>query len=203
LARPREFDQSTALDAATQCFWAAGYAATSVRELGESMGLSQASVYNAFGGKRALFTQCLDHYLDATMRARITRLEQSLPPRLAIETFLHEIVERSLESRLGCMLANTALEVAPHDTAIAAIIAERMSELESFFRRCTEAGQRDGTIAASVDPIATAQLLLTTVMGLRVLARGYPQRELLEGAARQALSVLGSPTTPLTERNTP
>ncbi len=203
MARPRAFDQSTALDAATQRFWAAGYAATSVRDLGESMGLSQASVYNAFGDKRALFTQCLDHYLDANMRARITRLEPSLPPRQAIETFLHEIVERSLENRLGCMLANAAQEVAPHDTVIAAIIAERMGELESFFRRCTEAGQRAGAIAASVDPIATAQLLLTTVMGLRVLARGYPLRDLLEGAARQALSVLGSPTTQPTERNTP
>ena len=87
-------------------FWAAGYAATSVRDLGDAMGLGQASVYNAFGDKRALFTQCLDRYLDANMRARIARVEKTLPPRQAIETFLTEIVERSLESRLGCLLAN-------------------------------------------------------------------------------------------------
>jgi hypothetical protein len=30
------------------------------------------------------------------------------------------------------------------------------------------------------------------VMGLRVLARGFPNRAVLEGAARQALSVLGA-----------
>ena len=170
-----------------------GFAGTSVRDLGDAMGLGQASVYNAFGDKRALFTRCLDRYLDTNMRARIARIENALPPRQAIETFLMEIVERSLESRLGCMLANAALEVAPHDRGIADVVAERMGELEAFFRRCVIAGQRDGDISPGLDPADTARLLLTTVMGLRVLARGFPDRALIEGAARQALSMLDTP----------
>ena len=176
-----------------QRFWAAGYAATSVRDLGDAMGLGQASVYNAFGDKRTLFTQCLDRYLDANMRARIARVEKTLPPRQAIETFLSEIVERSLENRLGCLLVNSALEVAPHDPDIADIVAVRMGELEAFFRRCVIAGQRDGSVSLDVDAKDGARLLLTTVMGLRVLARGHPERAVLEGAARQALSMLGKP----------
>lgn len=193
MPRPREFDEGVVLDAAMRCFWADGFAGTSVRDLGDAMGLGQASVYHAFGDKRALFTQCLDRYLDANMRARIARVESSLPPRQAIETFLMEIVERSLENRLGCLLANAALEVAPHDPGIALVVAERMGELEAFFRRCVVAGQRDGGISPDIDPADTARLFLTTVMGLRVLARGFPNRAVLEGAARQALSVLGKP----------
>jgi TetR/AcrR family transcriptional repressor of nem operon len=193
LARPREFDEATAIEAAMRRFWADGYAATSVRDLGDAMGLGQASVYNAFGDKRTLFTQCLDHYLDANMRARIARVETTLPPREAIEAFLSEIVDRSLESRLGCLLANAALEIAPHDTTIAAVVAARLAELEAFFRRCVIAGQHDGSISPDVDASDVAQLLLTTVMGLRVLARGHPQRAVLEGAARGALSLLGKP----------
>lgn len=176
-----------------RCFWAAGYAATSVRDLGDAMGLGAASLYNAFGDKRTLFTQCLDRYLDANMRARITRVEKILPPRQAIETFLTEIVERSLENRLGCLLANAALEVAPHDPDIADVVAERMGELEAFFRRCVVAAQNDGSISPDINPVDAARLLLTTVMGLRVLARGYPNRAVLESAARQALSLLGEP----------
>jgi TetR/AcrR family transcriptional regulator, transcriptional repressor for nem operon len=187
LARPREFDEDVALEAAMKRFWAAGYAATSVRDLGAAMGLGQASVYNAFGDKRALFTQCLDRYLDANMRARITRVEKSLPPRQAIEAFLTEVVARSLESRLGCLLANAALEVAPHDHELAEVVAERLGELEAFFRRCVIAGQTDGSISRDADAADTARLLLTTVMGLRVLARGYPNRVVLEGAVRQTL----------------
>jgi TetR/AcrR family transcriptional regulator, transcriptional repressor for nem operon len=193
LPRPREFDEGTALEAAMRRFWADGFAATSVRDLGDAMGLGQASVYNAFGDKRTLFIQCLDRYLDANMRARIARVEKSLPPRQAIEKFLAEIVGRSLENRLGCLLANAALEVAPHDTEIAAAVAERMGELEAFFRRCVVAGQNDGSITPDIDASDAARLLLTTVMGLRVLARGFPDRAVLEGAARQALSMLGKP----------
>ena len=193
MARTRAFDEEAVLDAAMRCFWANGFASTSVRDLGDAMGLGQASVYNAFGDKRALFTRCLDRYLDANMRARIDRLEKSLPPRQAIEAFLTEIVERSMESRLGCLLANAALEIAPHDQDIAEVVAARMGELEAFFRRCVIAGQRDGGISSGIDPADTARLLLTTVMGLRVLARGFPDRAVLEGAARQALSILGDP----------
>jgi TetR/AcrR family transcriptional regulator, transcriptional repressor for nem operon len=193
LARPREFDEGVALEAAMQRFWAVGYAATSVRDLGDAMGLGPASIYNAFGDKRTLFTQCLDRYLDANMRARISRVEKTLPPRQAIETFLSEIVERSMESRLGCLLANAALEVAPHNADIAGVVAERMGELEAFFRRCVIAGQKDGSISPDAEAADTAQLFLITVMGLRVLARGYPKRTVLEGAVRQALTVLGKP----------
>ena len=193
MSRPREFDEDVAVDAAMRCFWEDGFAATSVRDLGDAMGLGQASVYNAFGGKRQLFILCLDRYLDANMRARIARVERAVPPRKAIEAFLAEIVERSLESRLGCLLANAAQEVAPHDPEIADVIAGRLGELEAFFRRCVVAGQGDGSIASDVDPTDAARLLLTTVMGLRVLARGYPDRAVLESAARQALGILGKP----------
>ena len=130
------------------------------------------------------------------MRARIARVESALPPRQAIEAFVMEIVERSLESRLGCLLANAALEVAPHDPEIAEVVAERMAELEGFFRRCVMAGQDAGDISREVDATDAARLLLTTVMGMRVLARGFPNRPVLEGAARQALGVLGKPVAP-------
>ena len=39
-----------------------------------------------------------------------------------------------------------------------------------------------------------ARLLLTTVMGLRVLARLHPAEEILRGAARQALALLDPAT---------
>jgi TetR/AcrR family transcriptional repressor of nem operon len=190
MVRGRSFDEGFVLDAAMERFWKHGYVATSVRDLGDAMGLGAASLYNAFGDKRALFERCLDRYLDANMRARIARLEATLPPRQAIEALLGEIVERSMHDRLGCMLVNSALEVAPHDAAIAEVVAARLGELEAFFRRCVVAGQRDGSIDAQRDASDLARLFLTTVIGLRVLARGRPERELLEGAVRQVLVLL-------------
>ena len=54
MARPREFDEATVLEAAMHCFWAQGYEATSVRDLAAQMGITGASLYNAFGDKRSL-----------------------------------------------------------------------------------------------------------------------------------------------------
>jgi TetR/AcrR family transcriptional repressor of nem operon len=190
MPRPRAFDDAAVLDAATDHFWRYGYAATSVRDLGDAMGLVPASLYNAFGSKHALFARCLDRYLDANMRARIARLEATHPPLAAIAAFLNEIVTRSLADARGCLLVNSALEVAPHDVRIGSVIAARLGELEAFFRRCVLAGQRDGSIAALPPANDLARLLLTTVMGLRVLARGKPEPALLRGAARQVLALL-------------
>ena len=194
MARPREFDDDAALDAATNQFWRCGYAATSIRDLGDAMGLGVASLYNAFGSKHVLFKRCLDRYLDGHMRARILHLEATLPPRAAIEEFLHDVVDRSSYDRHGCLLMNTALELAPHDRGIGRVVAQRLAELENFFRRALQAGQADGSIQASLDAEEAAPLFLTTVIGLRVLARARPDRNLMEAAVRQALARLDPPT---------
>jgi TetR/AcrR family transcriptional repressor of nem operon len=191
VARPRGFDEDAALDAATAFFWSHGYAATSIRDLGGAMGLGPASLYNAFGDKRALFRRCLDRYLDHGPRARIARLERDLPPRRAIETFLAEILSLSRRDRRGCLMVNTALDIGPHDRAIGALLRERLSEIEGFFARCLHAGQGDGSIQTDGTPADIARLLLAAVIGLRVLARTRASPDLLAGATRQALALLG------------
>ena len=62
MARPREFDEVTVLEAAMNCFWAQGFESTSVRDLAEEMGITGASLYNAFGDKRSLYRRALAHY---------------------------------------------------------------------------------------------------------------------------------------------
>ena len=96
MARPREFDETTVLEAAMNCFWAQGFEQTSVRDLAERMGITGASLYNAFGHKRSLYRQAFVHYLTQTVRDRVTRLEK-LPPARAIRTFFDEIIERSVD----------------------------------------------------------------------------------------------------------
>lgn len=148
MARPREFDEVTALEAAIECFWQRGYEATSVRDLANKMGLSAPSLYNTYGDKHALFVQALERYLDHSTRARIERLEKSLPPKQAIRRFIEEIIERSVNDRerRGCFLINSALEVAPHDRELGALIADRLAEIEAFFRRSIKAAQAEGHV---------------------------------------------------------
>jgi TetR/AcrR family transcriptional repressor of nem operon len=192
MARPREFDETAALDAAVACFWQHGYEATSVRDLAGKMGISAPSLYNAYGDKHALFVQALERYLDRSMRARIRRLEESLPPKQAVHCFIEEIIAHSLndQERRGCFLINSALEVAPHDRKLGALIAERLAEIEAFFHRSIKAAQAQGEVPRDRGAKDLARLLLGIVLGIRVLARAKPERTLLEGIARPALALL-------------
>jgi TetR/AcrR family transcriptional repressor of nem operon len=192
MARPREFDEAAALQAAMECFWHRGYEATSIRDLADKMGISAPSLYNTYGDKHALFVQALEHYLDHATRARIKRLEDSLPPKQAIRRFIDEIIERSVNDRerRGCFLINSALEVAPHDRKLGALIADRLAEIEAFFYRSIKAAQAEGAVAKDCIAKDAARLLLGVLLGIRVLARSKPERSLLEGVARPALAVL-------------
>jgi TetR/AcrR family transcriptional regulator, transcriptional repressor for nem operon len=192
MARPREFDEVIALEAAIECFWHRGYEATSVRDLTDKMGMSGPSLYNAYGDKRALFAQALEHYFDRSARALIKQLEASLPPKQAVRKFIEKIIERSVKDRerRGCFLINSALEVAPHDAKLGALIEDRLAELEAFFYRSIKAAQSEGTIPQDRVAKDLARLLLGVLLGIRVLARTKPQRALLEGVARPALALL-------------
>lgn len=192
MARPREFDEATALEAAIECFWDRGYEATSIRDLAAKMGISAPSLYNTYGDKRALFAQALERYLDNSARALIKRHEDSLPPKQAIRSFIEEIIKRSVTDaeRRGCLLVNSALEVAPHDRKMRAVIADRLAEIEGFFYRSIKAAQAEGAVPQDRAAKDIARLLLGVLLGIRVLARSKPERVLLEGVARPALALL-------------
>ncbi|MEC9359396.1 MAG: TetR/AcrR family transcriptional regulator [Pseudomonadota bacterium] len=191
MARPREFDERAVLDAAVQCFWGGGYEGTSLRELIDRTGLTGASIYNAFGDKRAFYRRALEHYLAGSIQVRLRRYE-TMAPRVALGRFFDDILERSLadRERKGCMLVNAALEVSSHDAQLQGLVADMLSQIEAFFVERVSAGQLDGTIRSTLPAADLARHLLAVLMGLRVLARTCPQRERLQGAVSPALALL-------------
>ncbi|WP_422001690.1 TetR/AcrR family transcriptional regulator [Reyranella sp.] len=192
MARLKAFDEARALDAAVDCFWARGFEATSVRDLTEAMGIGGASLYNAYGDKRALFARSLERYADRSMRQRIARMETGHQPRAAIRAFIAEIIERSLDDRdrKGCLLVNSALDVAPHDAEIGKVVAGYLEEIRAFFRRNVEAARKAGQIPRQADADSLSSHLLGVVLGIRVLARTGAARPILEGVAAPALDLL-------------
>ena len=199
MARLKSFDEQRALDRAVDCFWRRGYQATSVRELAGTMGIGGTSLYNAYGDKRALFVRCLARYANRSSRERMARMEEQHAPKQAVRAFLGEIIERSLKDPdgKGCLLVNSALDVAPHDADIAAAVAGHLGEIREFFRRNIEAARRSGDVPKTADADALSGHLLGVVMGIRVLARISRDRDLMEDIARPALALLDSPRSRL------
>lgn len=195
MARLREFDEDRAIDAAVDCFWNRGYVATSVRDLAREMGIGGASLYNAFGGKRALFERVLERYANRSTRERIARLEAGHRPLEAIRAFMAEVIDRSLKDsdRKGCLLVNSALDVAPHDAELGRVVTGYLEEIRAFFRRNVEAAIDAGEAPPRTDAEALSIHLLGVLMGMRVLSRTGARRRTLEAVVQPALDLLGRP----------
>jgi TetR/AcrR family transcriptional repressor of nem operon len=159
------------------------------------MGIGGASLYNAYGDKRALFERALERYANRSMRERIARIEARHAPRQAIGAFLAEIVDRSVKDPdcRGCLLVNSALDAAHGDGELAELVASYLGEIRAFFRRSLRACRRDGTVAPNLDVEVVADHLLGVVLAVRVLARTGARRRVLERVVQPALGLLAMP----------
>jgi TetR/AcrR family transcriptional repressor of nem operon len=190
VARTKEFEPLAALDAATELFWRKGYEAASMRELLDAMGIGRGSFYDTFGDKHTLFLSALDRFQEV----RTSWVEDVL--RGEGLDGVEEVFRRSLDGlfqfqpRRGCLLANSAVELAPHDPEVAARISDYIRRTEDAFEGALARARDRGEIHSDSDPRALARFLVNTLHGLRVLARAGADRETLEDTVRVALQAL-------------
>lgn len=172
MSRPRNFDDDVVLSRAMEAFWTNGYASTSPAQLAEATGIAKGSLYNAFASKRELFDRCLDLYHQQIAELAKGLLEHPGTTRECIGAALRFVVDADLAQphRRGCLIGNTAVELAGHDAGIAQKIRRMQDESTGWFAARIERGQRDGDVAHDLDPRAYAEYLANTLAGLRVMA---------------------------------
>ena len=183
MARPREFDEATVLEAATGLFWRKGFEATSTRDLVDAMGLTTASLYNAYGDKRSLYRRALALYTGNALAWCDATLSAPGPAREALRRFFDTIGQETLAQidPRGCFVVNAGLEMAPHDPEFQAAVANVFRQIEASLRSCVRRGQIDGSVAPRLAADDLASLLLGQMLALRVLARGAPEPGLVQG----------------------
>jgi len=188
----KQFNRDEALDKAMQAFWSRGYSATSMQDLVEAMGVNRGSLYATFGDKHDLFLSALRMF-DERVRAKLlATLTAEYPPREAIGQLFLVFQKEATQpgGNRGCLLTNTALELAAHDPDAARIVAEAQRQIEAFFRSRIEAGRASGDIAEGRSSLDMARGLLASLIGLMVLIRSRPEPVLLESVVQEALSRL-------------
>lgn len=155
-----------------ETFWTNGYASTSPAQLAEATGVAKGSLYNAFASKRELFTRVLDFYHQQIAELAKDLLERPGTTRECIGASLRFVVDSDLAQprRRGCLIGNTAVELAGHDADIAQRIRKMQDESIGWFTARIERGQRDGDVARDLDPRAYAEYVANTLAGLRVMA---------------------------------
>jgi TetR/AcrR family transcriptional repressor of nem operon len=122
MARPREFDQDSALRKAIRPFSQQGFAATSTDDLMRAMDVGRQSMYDTFGDKRALFLKALEIYVTESVHVIRAELEKPGSALSAIQNALVTFAERSdLSSAEGCMGLNAISEFGQRDPEVTRI----------------------------------------------------------------------------------
>lgn len=191
--RPRRYDPATALAAARDAFWEAGFPATSLDDLAEATGMARPSLYAAFGDKRAIYLTILRQ--QAAGMAAATTLAMGLPGdlRSVVETFYIRAVGIYVgddEAHRGCFLIGTALTEATHDAEVREILQASFRDMDALladrFARAVEAGD----LPAGTDVRMLAFLAMSALHGLAVRARAGVDRQALEAWARGAAALV-------------
>lgn len=188
----KSFDEEVALEKAMHVFWDKGFDSASIADLIEQTGVNRGSLYNAFGGKHALFVKALLKYDRDNRQANLARLEAMDNPKRAISEFFDNMVTNTLADteRKGCFLFNTVLDSSSHEAEVNEIVANGLREIEGFFRRSIEVGQARGDIRQDIDAQAKAKALLALSLAIRVLGRGPYNESALQTIADEAKQLI-------------
>ncbi|HEV8539640.1 MAG TPA: TetR/AcrR family transcriptional regulator [Nitrospiraceae bacterium] len=191
MARPKEFDPDQVLDKAMEVFWRKGYEATSIEDLVTRMGINRGSLYETFGDKQQLFLAAMDRYCKGTIADRLKQLEQPGPAVGTIKTFIRDMVRMALATRRkGCLIANTAMELAPHEKAIGDRVSCALGDLEEAFFKALQRAKANRELKRDQNPRALARYLTTMVQGVIVMYKAGTSTDALKDAVETALSVL-------------
>jgi AcrR family transcriptional regulator len=190
IGRPREFDRGAALEAAMLAFWRKGFAATSMNDLCDAMGVRSPSLYAAFGSKEALYLEAIEHYVEIFGPPVWDKLAEGATARAGVETLLlaaTESLPKSGTIPAGCM-ATLAAVSDEWPAGIADVVRKIRVEMLGMLRSRLEAGVANGELPTTTDIEALSRFYLTVYQGMAVQARDGAATAELRGVVAAAMA---------------
>jgi AcrR family transcriptional regulator len=190
VGRPRGFDRDAALEAAMFLFWRKGFAATSMSDLCDAMGISSPSLYAAFGSKETLYLEAVEHYVRTQGPPVWDKLAEGTTARAGIEKLLiawTESLPKSRATPAGCM----ALLAAVGDewpTAIVRAVKKVRLEMLGTLRSRLETAVAKGELPASTDIDGLSRFYLSVFQGMAVQAKDGASQADLSAVAAAAMA---------------
>ena len=189
--RPRSFDETGALERATQVFRSKGYDGVTVDDLVAGMGVGRPSLYSVFGDKRTIFLRVLRAY--AETKGALAAKALFSPPTLrdSLAGFLRNAVETATEegSAPGCLLICIAPLV--DDAEVRQFLKDAVAAALALLERRFCDGISAGEIPSDFPVAVRASQTLDLGRGLTMRAQmGTSRKTLLKDAEEAADLVL-------------
>lgn len=194
VARPKEFDRTSALERGLAAFWGGGYEATSVDDLTTAMGIGRQSLYDTYGDKRALYLEALDRYVATDGRRflePLLDLDATSPLQAIHDSFDNLVGEvAGPHGRRGCMVVNAAIECAPEDRDLSERVRAAAEPVAALLAVAIRRAQVLGEVPTGRDPEGLGRFLADVVQGIRVSSRMGTDPRSARVTADIALSLL-------------
>jgi len=189
--RPRSFDETGALERATQVFRSKGYDGVTVDDLVAGMGVGRPSLYSVFGDKRTIFLRVLRAY--AETKGALAAKALFSPPTLrdSLAGFLRNAVETATEegSAPGCLLICIAPLV--DDAEVRQFLQDAVAAAAALVERRFCDAISAGEVPSDFPVAARASQVLDLGRGLTMRAQmGTSRKTLLKDAEEAADLVL-------------
>ncbi|WP_425088562.1 TetR/AcrR family transcriptional regulator [Stappia sp.] len=185
----RQFDENAVMQRALDVFRHKGLAATSMIDLALATGVHRGSLYNAYGGKDAIFLTAFEQYARDYLQGIRIALDQP-DARAALTAFVDQVLTRMTTGSpaRGCLTTRTAAESNETTPLVRERIRGWLKELEDTI----EAGLRQHGLAAQLvlPPRETARFLVTFTRGLAVMERVHQDDASLRELSRSLIDVL-------------
>jgi AcrR family transcriptional regulator len=188
--RPREFDREKALQKAMRLFWSRGYDAISMADLRAELGITQASLYAAFGSKEQLFREAVDLYRQTAGFSTPDALAKGINAREAIHAMLQAAVDAFSAPGApgGCLLILGATNCAVENKAVQDhLLSIRRQISQSILDRLKQA-QHDGDVPKTAPIAALAAYFSTVLHGLALQSRDGSSRKTLTQVVEIAIA---------------
>lgn len=191
--RTKEFDQAAVIEQAMALFCEKGYAATSIRDLVTSLGVSSSSLYATFGDKDAIFLLALKRHsrMEREMLRQVLSQPANNPKALLLQMF-QRLIDSLLANELpgGSLTLKASVELENRKPEVSAVIAEHTEEAASMFAEFLERTAQSGQIRLRQPARQVADYILFNFFNLNFLAKVNLDRACLENYVQLALSVL-------------
>ncbi len=171
--RPKTFDREDALNKALDIFCEYGYQSTSMAQLTKAMDMNPPSIYGAFGDKKQLFIEVLEHYY-APYKCAVNELFTA--PETTIEAFkkLFKMSEQQhiCSHALGCLVVNSGINRSHENSAIGDKIKAIHETNEQLVYERLKRGQECGDVDKNANIRKLARYINGILQGAAVTARG-------------------------------
>jgi AcrR family transcriptional regulator len=180
--RPRAYDPDQALERARSVFWEAGYASSSLDELGAAMSMNRPSLYGAFGDKEALYLKTLEGYRQESLALLRKKLDPARPMRECLQAVYAAALDIYLggEAARGCFLI----------PAIGRILRDSLRDFDQAIAERFRLAIDQSELDPASDAEALSRLASAIMHSLAVRARAGEPRAMLERVARSGVDMI-------------